>query len=361
MLPLAVSVILSVLPVLIAMMTILTGQVLSDREYQSLAEKKALSQYHETGVMPSSVSVLGRQISITANSIDTSYIRLADYKKVNHTKATIEQAIVNTCVTLYQTCGRDSRMQPVYNALRYANLASNYSVRVEPDKNGYLRFDSTITGGGNGYVYWGVWNGSYTIQSGDKLVYDVYVPSGLTEYKVGNFEFDFSDGTAARQFGIYDQNSIHSAQGNLSAYAGKWYHREFNLANVVGKSISYFDLVNESDTAGVYNGILYKNIAIVNSSNIKLRLWDPSYLFAFLDSRGGKVSDLLTTGTTVNTIDCNTATEADFEKYGRYLVRNALGTVALPAVVLDGVTREFYYTKPTGGAGCGYTDIVELR
>lgn len=360
MFPLAVSVIMTVFPVLIALMTIFVSQGLSDREYQSLAKKKAVSEYYSTKTMPSSVTVIGRSVPINAGDVDVSHLQRAEYDRIRQQKAMIEQAIVNTCITLYQTCGRDSRMQPVYNAIRYANLASNYSVRVEPDKNGYLRFDSVITGGGNGYVYYGIWNGTYTIQPGDKLIYDVYIPSGLPQYLVGNFEFDFSDGTYGRQYNLYDQNSKHSAFGNLSDYAGKWYHREFDLTAVAGKTISYVDLVNESDSAGNYNGILYRGMVIVNGSNIKLRIWDPSYLFAFLDRRGGKVSDLLS-GATASTIDCSTATEVEFEQYGRYLFSNAIDLSMLSQVELNGVTREFYYTKPAGGAGCGYTDIVELR
>jgi hypothetical protein len=359
--PLIVVVIFTVIPAIIAaaMVAGITG--LPEIDYQTKAKEKALSVYHQTGSIHSTVTFLGRDININSNEIDLSEIKKASYKDVQYKKASIEQAIVNVCITLYKECGRDSRMSPVYNSVRYSNLASSYSVTVAPDKNGYLKFDSVITGGGNGYVYYGIWNGSYTIQTGDKLVYAVYVPSGLPAYIVGGFEMDFSDGTYGRSYNLRDQNNRANHWSDLSVYAGKWYYREFALTNVVGKTISYFNLVNESDTAGTYNGILYKNIQIINGNAVRLRIWDPSYLWAFLDMKDGQVSTLLTTGTTQSTINCSTATETEFNQYGRHLLRNALGTSAIPPVILSGVSRNFYYSKPAGGQGCGFTDIVELR
>jgi hypothetical protein len=359
--PLVVVVIFTVIPAIIAAAMIAGITGLPEIDYRAKAKEKALSVYQETGSIPSTVSFLGRDININSNEIDLSEIKKANYQDVLYKKSTIEQAIVNVCITLYKECGRESRTFPVYNSVRYSDLASDYSVAVVPEKNGYLSFNSAISGGGDGYVYYGIWSGPYTIQPGDKLVYDVYIPSGLQEYTVGGFEMDFSDSTYGRDYDLYDQNSYHSAFANLLSYAGMWYHREFNLSNVAGKTITYFNLVNESDIADTYNGILYKNIQIVNGDTVKLRIWDPSYLWAFLDMRDGQVSDLLTTGTTQPTINCSTATETEFNQYGKYLLRNALGTSAIPPVILNGTTRNYYYSKPTGGQGCGFTDIVELR
>lgn len=358
--PFIMLIIVSVIPALL--LTIMAGITgLPSKDYQAKMVERAQSAYQQTQALPATVTFLGQQLTVDPTKVDLSSIQSASYADIRNRKASIEQAMANVCVTLYVSCGLHSRLAPVYNAIRYSNLASSYSVTVSPDRNGYLQLNSTITGGGNGYVYYGVWNGAYTIQAGDTLVYSAFIPSGLPQYLVGNLELDFSDATYGRSYGLKDQNNISAAQGNLATYAGQWYYRQINLASVVGKTIQYVDLVNESNNAGVYNGVLYKTIQITNGNTVQLRIWDPSYLWGFMDMKDGQVSTLLTTGTTQATINCSTATETEFNQYGKYLLRNALKTSALPSVTLDGVSRTFYYSKPAGGEGCGFTDTAELR
>ncbi len=357
--PLAIMMILLVVPALIfSVMAGITS--LPDKYYQSKTIERAQSQYQQTQTLPANVTFLGRNLTVDPTKVDISNPVASIYADARSRKATYEQALANVCVTLYTTCGLHSRLQPIYSGIRYSALASGYSVSVAPDRNGYLSFNSTMTGGGNCYAYYGVWTGSYTIAAGDALVFSMYVPSGLPNVIAGGIELDFSDATYGRSYSLADQNSTHSNVSSAS-YVGKWTYRQVSLAPVVGKTIQYVDLDNEADTAGSYNGILYKTIQIVNGNTVKLRIWDPSYLWGFLDMNDGQLSTLLTTGTTQTTITCSTATETEFNQYGKYLLRNVLGSSALPTATIDGVTRTFYYSKPAGGEGCGFSDTVDLR
>lgn len=151
------------------------------------------------------------------------------------------------------------------------NAAHTMSSTAELD---YIRVTGSIgASGGNQYIYASIpVVGSYTIQSGDFLEYDVYWESGP-----GNIQMAMDMHTAAGTFrdaGLVDQNGItaHPATDLSSVAYQKWYRRRipattFNNGSSVGATITYFNLVTEPDTAGTYYA-RFKNMAITDGNGV---------------------------------------------------------------------------------------------
>jgi hypothetical protein len=134
----------------------------------------------------------------------------------------------------------------------------------------YISASGYLTGTGNLYNYADITSiGSYTIQAGDYLEYDVYwVGSGNIQMSM---DLHVSDGNNLRDSGATDQNGIlcHPST-DLSSYAyGKWYHRvipitTFTGGSSIGKSLNHYNLVAEMDTSGATSVAYFKNIAITD-------------------------------------------------------------------------------------------------
>lgn len=86
-------------------------------------------------------------------------------------------------------------------------------------------------------------------------------------------------------------------------------------------------------------------------------------LWAFMPNAEGLISTDILGGTTSTSIDCATATTAEFATYGRYLVQGAMSASDVTAESFNGVNYNFFYSKPggVGATGCGFEDIVDMR
>jgi hypothetical protein len=87
-------------------------------------------------------------------------------------------------------------------------------------------------------------------------------------------------------------------------------------------------------------------------------------VWAFLEDDSGPVSDIWS-GATRNTINCATATQTEYMEFGKHLIRQSFPLHVFDSpVVLNGITKTFYYSRPRGapigGEGCSFTDIVSL-
>jgi hypothetical protein len=127
--------------------------------------------------------------------------------------------------------------------------------------------------GGNQYIYGTIpVVGSYTIQSGDFLEYDIYWESGP-----GNIQLAMDMHTAAgnlRDAGAVDQNGIgpHPSTDLSSVAYQKWYRRRipittFSNGSSVGATITNYNIVAEADTSGTYLA-RFKNIAITDGNGV---------------------------------------------------------------------------------------------
>jgi hypothetical protein len=125
---------------------------------------------------------------------------------------------------------------------------------------------SPIPESGNYYTYWMIYSGSYLIQSGDYLQYDVYCNSSNFEC-LGGMEIEGGDFTG-RSYDLVDQNGLQNFTGDYSSKKGQWYHREMPLNSISGKTITEVSVVEESNHVNTYN-YYYRNIVITNAGPIK--------------------------------------------------------------------------------------------
>ncbi len=137
----------------------------------------------------------------------------------------------------------------------------------------YLSISSTITTLANSYIYRDMSSiTDYVIQSGDYLEYDIWW-NGVGNIRIA-MDLTVSDGNNLRDSGAVDQNGLIShPDTNLSTYStGKWYRRRipittFTNGSSVGKTLQFYDLVCEENTAGTYTAQI-KNIAITDGNGV---------------------------------------------------------------------------------------------
>lgn len=105
--PIAIAVMLSAIALIVTLLVSgLTG--LSTADYARQAANSASSSFFVTGSVPSSVVVLGRTISTAnLNVQNSSKAAELNYRRIELKKAVIEQAVVNTCLTLQAKCNVD--------------------------------------------------------------------------------------------------------------------------------------------------------------------------------------------------------------------------------------------------------------
>jgi len=105
MLTFTTVVMLAVLPVvLLVVFTGITG--LPSSEYEKTANARACSILYETEQVPERVTVIGRDIAVRDGEPDVSPMRRAIMDERQWQKAMIEQAMVNTCITMHIKCGK---------------------------------------------------------------------------------------------------------------------------------------------------------------------------------------------------------------------------------------------------------------
>jgi len=142
--------------------------------------------------------------------------------------------------------------------------------------------DNIVNGGGNWYLYVEISKQAYTIQPGDKLEYDILLPSSNPILK-GGVDIDLkTDGLKgkladlpwARDADIKDQNGIRlHGDGVLDPAKDKWYHRTFDLAAIVGTTSQRWTVAFEGDTRGRYVQLL-DNIRVTNDGKTVLTIWE---------------------------------------------------------------------------------------
>lgn len=139
----------------------------------------------------------------------------------------------------------------------------------------YLTISATMNALANSYVYRDMSTiTDYVIQSGDYLEYDIWW-NGSGNIRIA-MDLTASDGSYLRGTAgaAVDQNGLlaHS-DTDLSSYAtGKWYRRKIPITillgtSSIGKTLQFYDLVCEMDTAGAYTARI-KNIAITDGNGV---------------------------------------------------------------------------------------------
>ena len=145
-------------------------------------------------------------------------------------------------------------------------------VLVAPEHG--LLSQCTVTGGGNGYSYWKISNcGGRVIQGGDTLEYEFFVVIAPQSNYIGGAEFDFTDATNGRGLGLTCSLGTGLINHAIGAN-GVWVARKIPMTAAVGKTVSFFDVACEADTAGDYKCV-YRNIRITDGAGTtRLQIWE---------------------------------------------------------------------------------------
>jgi hypothetical protein len=119
------------------------------------------------------------------------------------------------------------------------------------------------------YLYWTFASSSYTLQAGDRVQYDLYLPQNLPF--IGGVVLLLGSGTSLTYNYLGpDQNGVSGdvAFTDLSPRAmGQWYHRELPpIPDLVGKVLTGFAVVNEHDGQSVRGDAYLDNVAVVDAS-----------------------------------------------------------------------------------------------
>ena len=77
---------------------------LSAEFYEKKAREKALSVYHETGVIPASAVVTGRTVNVDVSSVPVDYGRRISLDVLQWRRAMVEQALINVCINGQLRC-----------------------------------------------------------------------------------------------------------------------------------------------------------------------------------------------------------------------------------------------------------------
>jgi hypothetical protein len=86
---------------------------------------------------------------------------------------------------------------------------------------------------------------------------------------------------------------------------------------------------------------------------------DVNLLWAFMPNESGLVSEIRA-GPVATSLDCETATDVDYARYGRYLFREAVPEGML-SEISNGTVMKYHYCRPATDAGCSFYDMVDLR
>jgi alpha-mannosidase len=143
-------------------------------------------------------------------------------------------------------------------------LAPAASWAADTDTCLVLSAENIVTGSGNWYLYVEISDRPCTIQPGDCLEYDIYLPA-LNPALQGGVDADLKGDPGApgppalakhpwlRACGLNDQNGIPlHGDGTLTPAREQWYHRRFDLSPVAGGTVERWNAVFEGDRPGRY-------------------------------------------------------------------------------------------------------------
>lgn len=137
-----------------------------------------------------------------------------------------------------------------------------------------LAINADCTGGfSNSYIYWVIWEGSYTIASGDSLIYTMWI-NGASPQIMAGVDGVCTDGTTIRDSNLSDQIGFGAHPNTiLKGFAdNQWYSRTIDISALSGKTLSSSTVSFEGDSAGHYAAYFY-TIKIMNGSTTKLTIY----------------------------------------------------------------------------------------
>jgi alpha-mannosidase len=166
--------------------------------------------------------------------------------------------------------------------LLLALLAVSAARAADTDTCLVVSAENIVTGPGNWFMYVEISDRPHTIQPGDCLEYDIYLPA-LNPSLHGGVDADLQGehlppALAGRPWlrdcGIKDQSGILlHADGTLTPAREQWYHRRFDLSPAVGGVVARWNVVFEGDEPGRYVQFL-DNIRITRDGQTVLAVYE---------------------------------------------------------------------------------------
>lgn len=144
-------------------------------------------------------------------------------------------------------------------------------------KNKALECKCMYLGPGTGSnMYIQIDAGNYTIQNGDRFVYNMKatgVPPGVSTLQTG-LEIRFTDGSFLTEKGLYDShgNAVSSTVGIPTSYTNQWYDCSIDLSSLAGLTIAevaYYFTYGLSGGSITYVTTQYCNAMIIGSGYLR--------------------------------------------------------------------------------------------
>ncbi len=164
-----------------------------------------------------------------------------------------------------------------------------YKVPLPLCQRPYFHFAFTMTTAVDSWLYMGMTGvPNYLVQSGDVLTYDV---SWQTADTFIAMDVAATDTTNLRDSGTYDGGGLasHPRTDLSSAAVGKWYRREIRLDALVGKTLGYYMVACEANTAGVRTAFIANAQIVSGQGELRLNIINElaSPTFTTISNTGG--------------------------------------------------------------------------
>ncbi|MCC7289877.1 LamG domain-containing protein, partial [bacterium] len=214
-----------------------------------------------------------------------------------------------------------------------------------------LLFNSTNIATGNAYTYTKFKSNSTTMTTGDTVEFDVFANNNM--FGIGGIDIRYTDGSYARYTGWKDQVNYKCQDEGYQYIHKRWFHRICTIpAEDNGKTVSWFDLVNESNSNTAVS-VFYDNIVIKSSSgaikSVVYTAGNPEFNTIDLSSDAGNTG-------TVTLASSNNAYNSFFSNDSVIKVQStgALKIDTKPKVDLN--TISLWHLDETGGTGAYIKD-----
>lgn len=154
--------------------------------------------------------------------------------------------------------------------------ASNNSLILSGRQGIAVSAQCTAQNGANNYLYYKIWDGAYTIVSGDELRYNLWISADSPEMKIA-LDGVCSTGDSIRNYnssGVVDQNILQATpKTNLKGWAdNQWYSRQVRLTVMAGKVLNTIHVGFEGDSVGTYTAYLH-TIQIMNGNTVQATIY----------------------------------------------------------------------------------------
>ncbi|MNM07594.1 hypothetical protein D3C81_176440 [compost metagenome] len=143
-----------------------------------------------------------------------------------------------------------------------------------------IQGERAASGTDNSFVYCKINDVRVDIVAGDRLVYDMWASSAVSNCGVDGM-LNGDDMAPLRHAGITDQNGllIHPSTDTTAQATNKWYHRDISLSSLAGGYIDRWSFALENQQPGVHVAYLKSCFVLDSVGNVKATLFNGTLNF----------------------------------------------------------------------------------